>query len=161
ADELEHLVDPRLALRLGHARDLEAKADIVGDSHVGEQRIGLEHHADFALVRVEGGDVPAVDDDAAGGRLLEPGDRAQDSGLAAAGRPKQRDELALFKSQVDALDHGVAAESLYEAFEREKVLGHVQSVRGDVLGAKRASSWIMPIAPQVMMKAMIARAAGS
>ena len=41
----------------GCAGDLEAEADVVGDVHVGEQRIGLEHHADLALVRVEVGDV--------------------------------------------------------------------------------------------------------
>ncbi len=50
AHQLQHLLDPRLALRLVHAGDLQAEADIVGDVHVRKQRIGLEHHADLALV---------------------------------------------------------------------------------------------------------------
>ena len=61
ADELEHLLDARVALGLRLARDLEAEADVVGDVHVGEQRIGLEHHADLALVGLEAGDVLAFD----------------------------------------------------------------------------------------------------
>ena len=35
----------------GTLRDLQAEGDVLRDRHVREQRIGLEHHADVALVR--------------------------------------------------------------------------------------------------------------
>ena len=37
-------------LVFGHAANFQSVADVVGDAHVGKQRIGLEHHADIALL---------------------------------------------------------------------------------------------------------------
>jgi hypothetical protein len=57
--------------------------------------------------RRKGGDadhVAAVEQDLAAGRLLEAGDHPQGGGLAAAGRPQQREELALGDPEVDVLD---------------------------------------------------------
>ena len=156
--ELQHLVDARLDLLAWRAGDLQAEADIVGDIHVGEQRIGLEHHADLALVRPAAPVmscpstrmVPAV------GRL-EAGDHAQDRGLAAAGRAEQRDELALrSKRRSTPLTTVLLPKVLVMLLDARNCSVHGQSLRSAaVLGAKRASSWIMPMAPQVMTKEMI------
>jgi hypothetical protein len=83
-DEVQDFGDAGHALFARHAFDLEAEADVVADVHVGEQRIGLEHHADVALVGVEMGDFAPRDGDRAGGRMLEAGDHPEDGGLAAA-----------------------------------------------------------------------------
>ena len=45
-DQLELLGDHLVALGLGHAAQLEAEADILGDRAPGQQRELLEHHGD-------------------------------------------------------------------------------------------------------------------
>ena len=118
ADELQHLLDAGAALgSAGTPAILQAEADIVLDIHVGEQRIGLEHHSDLALVGRQRRDVLALDEDGAGGRALEAGDHAQDRGLAAARGAEQRDELALVEGEVDALDDLVVLEGLGEVVD--------------------------------------------
>ncbi len=124
ADELQHFVDAGAALVGGDAGDPEAEADIVLDVHVREQRIGLEHHSDLALVRWQRRDVLAFDQDGAGVGALEAGDHPQDRGLAAAGGPEQGHELALVEGEADALDDGVAAKGLHQVLEPEEVLSH-------------------------------------
>ena len=75
------------------------KATFSNTRQMRKQRIGLEDEADAALVRRQAGDVVAAPI-----RMrpwlgsIEPGDHAQDRGLAAAGRSEQRDELALARS---------------------------------------------------------------
>ena len=46
----------------------------------------------------------AADEDLALGGLLQPGDRAEQGGLAAPGRAEQDEVLALLGRQVDAVD---------------------------------------------------------
>jgi hypothetical protein len=81
----------------GHA---QGKGGVLEDRHVRPDRIGLEHHAEAAPVRrhedvaAGGVDRLARHRDFAGLRALEAGDRAERSGLAAAARAKQREELA-------------------------------------------------------------------
>lgn len=94
-DELEHFLHACIDLGFRLAGDFEAKGDIFVDVHVGEQRIGLKHHADIALVRSERRLVLAVDDDRSAGRDFETGDHAQHGGLAAARWSEKGDELAL------------------------------------------------------------------
>ena len=56
----------------GSENPAQAKAYIAFDSHVREERVGLEHHVDVgALVRREVGDVLAVDENSARGWLFE------------------------------------------------------------------------------------------
>ena len=100
-DHGEHLGDARADL-LGRALgDLQAEGDVLGDGQIGEERVGLEHHADVALVGAEHGDVAAVDPDLAGARRFEAGDHAQRRRLAAAARPEERDELAAGDGEVE------------------------------------------------------------
>ena len=58
-----------------------------------------------------------ADADAAAGVLFEPGHHAQRRGLAAAGRPEQRDELAALDAQIDAVDRDKVAEVPAHIFE--------------------------------------------
>ena len=70
---LERRADARARSRpsrsLAHA---QAEGDIVEDGHVREERVALEHHADVAPIRRHGGDVAAVDHDAARARRSKP-----------------------------------------------------------------------------------------
>ena len=88
-DDLEHLRDALVGLGLADAGHLQAEGDVLRDGQVREQRIGLEHHADIALVGFQPGDVLAADDDLAGGRLLEAGNHPEHGGLAATRRPEE------------------------------------------------------------------------
>ena len=56
-----------------------------------------------------------VQADFAGGDFLEAGDAAQQRRLAAAGRAEQAGDLPAFKTEVDAIDHGVFAVALDDA----------------------------------------------
>ena len=77
------------------------------DRHVGKQRVGLEHHADRALVGAQMRDVLAVDANFACGRRLEAGDHAQSRRLAAAAGAEKGDELAALDGEVEVLDDRV------------------------------------------------------
>ena len=130
----EHVVDPlarRLARELGaHA---ERKADIVGDGHVGEQRIGLEYHADIALVRRHVGDRALVEQDVAGIGREKAGDQVERGGLAGAARAQQRHEGAGRNVERDLIDRLGGAEGFCEltqaklrtaCFPRDGRFGH-------------------------------------
>ena len=88
----------------GDAADAERIGDVVADGQMRKERQRLEHHAEIALMRVEPRDVGAVDQDAAGGRLLQPGDHPKQRRLPAAGRPEQADEGAVRDGEIDVLD---------------------------------------------------------
>ena len=75
--------------------------------------------------------------------------------------PSRETNSPLLKPRSTPLHHGVVAERLDQVLDAEEVVGHVgQSVLAAVLGAKRTSSWIMPIAPQVRTKEMIGERRG-
>ena len=57
--------------------------------------MGLEHHAEPAVARLDVVDHAPVDADFAGGRVLEAGDHAQRRGLAAARWTDEHHELAV------------------------------------------------------------------
>ena len=99
-DELEQLADA-LALRSAFAwrRIRRPNSTFCSRRHVREQAVGLEDHSHVALVGRRPRDVLAVDDDAAGVGLVEAGDEAQRSRLAAPGRAEQRDELARLRAR--------------------------------------------------------------
>ena len=110
----QHLRDARLDLGVGHLPDLQAVADVPGHRHVGKQRIGLEHHADIALLDRQVRDVDPVEQHlAAGVGFFEAGDDAQRRGLAAARGAEEHDGLTGMDGEVERLQRaGAVGEGL-------------------------------------------------
>lgn len=119
-DQAEHFLDAGVDFRFWGAGDLETEGDVVVYRHVGEQRVGTEHHADIALVRLQRALVLAVDGQRAAGRRFEAGDHAQDGRLAAARRSEEGDELTLLDRHVEVLDDLNRAEGFLNVGQREK-----------------------------------------
>jgi hypothetical protein len=87
--------DPLGDFRLGKAADLEAVRHVVAHRHVRIERVVLEDHGDVAVLGLDPVDEPAADADLATRHLLEPGDHAQERGLAAAGGTDPHHEFAV------------------------------------------------------------------
>src|SRR5262249_51462784 len=68
-------------------------------------RVVLEDEADLSPLRRDLRDVHLVEEERASPRLGEPGDKAERGRLAAAGRPDDRDELAVGHLEVEVV-HG-------------------------------------------------------
>ena len=88
---------------------------------MGEEGVALEDRVDLALVGGEVGDVAAVEEDAAGVRLLEAGREAQHGRLAAAARAEEGEELALLDLEGDVVDGLDGAEALGDAAELQEL----------------------------------------
>lgn len=68
---------------------------------MGEQRIGLEHHIDRALVWRHVRHVLTVEDNLPFRRLFKTGQHAQQRRFSTARRPQQRKDFALVDRQAD------------------------------------------------------------
>ena len=117
--EPQGLVDARGDLGLRQLAHLEAEGDVLGDRHVREQRVALEHHAGIAPPRRQVRDVAPAEADRAAGRLDEAGDHAQRRRLAAAGGAEQHHELAVRDIESDVAHGADVAVALGEAIELE------------------------------------------
>ena len=114
AHQGEELGDPRgLALAPG-ALDVEPEGDVLGDRHVAEERVVLEHEPDAPGAGVQVVGAPAVEPDLAGIGRFEAGDDAQDGALAAPGGAEEGDELAARDLQRDVVDGEEVVEALGE-----------------------------------------------
>ena len=110
--QVEHGGDPVGDLGLGKTIPLQAVGDVLLHGHVGEERVGLEHHVDRPLIGRQAAHILAIDEDAPRGRRLEAGQHAQQGGLAAAGAAQQAEQLAPIDLDVDVVDRGELAEAL-------------------------------------------------
>ncbi len=122
ARKSNHLERPLHALLAGsprHALDAQAVADVLGHSHVREERVVLEHGVGLARVWRDVGDVAAAELDLAGVGALEACDQAQERGLARTRRSEQREELALLDHEVDTRHGRDRAVVLADAVELE------------------------------------------
>ena len=121
--QIEQLQRPAADLgagRTGGARPhLEPEGDVLEDGHVAEQRIGLEHEADIALLHRLGRGVLVAEEDAARGGGLEPGDEPQQRGLARARGPEQRDQLARADVERHVVERRVAREFLADVLDAD------------------------------------------
>jgi hypothetical protein len=68
------------------------------------ERVALEDHGHLAHPRWEPVDDGATDEHLTLGRLFEPGDRAQQRCLAAAGRAEQHEVFAFLRGEVYTVD---------------------------------------------------------
>ena len=83
-DDAEHFLDARRDGLARSTRDFQAEGDILRYRHVGKQRIGLEHHADIALVRLKVGHIFIVNHNSSRRRVFKTGNHAERRCLAAA-----------------------------------------------------------------------------
>ncbi|MNV61806.1 hypothetical protein D3C71_1543300 [compost metagenome] len=68
------------------------------------KRIGLEHHGDIAVLRVEIVDDPLADPEFAAGNRFKTGYHPQQCGLAAAGGADKDDKFAIPDVEIDAVN---------------------------------------------------------
>ena len=109
ADQLEVLADAPADLVVRQALHPQPERDVVGDGHVREERVVLEHGVHVALVRRQVVDPPTLDAQLAGRERDEPADQVERGGLPATGRPKQAEELARLDLERDPVErHGLA-----------------------------------------------------
>ena len=112
----------RCAVRTPLGRRDQPAVSLRGDrARAGEHGIRViakrpEHGAVSGRVRADRARLPA-DRDGAAVRVLQPGDQPERCRLAAAGRPEQRDELAAFDREADAVDGGCATPALRNSLE--------------------------------------------
>ncbi len=116
---LKRILDLLAAFGRIQAAHLEPKADIVGRAHMRKQRVGLEHHAGRALVGRQPGHVLLVEQHAAARRRQEARDHAQGRGLAAAGGPEQRHQLAFAHHEIQFIHGHRSAEALGQLLDRK------------------------------------------
>ena len=108
ANALQQLHGLLVGSSLAHtAQAHRSQRDVLFHRQVGEQVKMLEHHAHLGAggINVAFGDLFAVQHNRAAVRFFQAGQAAQKSGLAAAGRPNQADNIALIDGQVNALEH--------------------------------------------------------
>src|SRR5580693_1286497 len=108
-----------------HLAVAQAEGHVVEDGEEREERIALEHGVDVAPVRRHGRHVRSVQEDLAGGGLLEARDQPQGGGLAAAGRAEQGEELAAGDIQVDVID-GYLGEALCQRDQLDAATSHAR-----------------------------------
>ena len=102
------------AIDLCGAMTLETELHVAARGEVRKQGVILEHGADVALIRLALIDDLAVEQDVAGGGLLEAGDQAQRGGLAASGRAQQGEETAPRNGERDVTDRLLAGKVLHQ-----------------------------------------------
>ena len=107
----QQLAHPRRDLGVLPAPDAQAEGDVLEDRHVTEQGVMLEHEADVAVAGRLRGHLVVVGQDGAAVGVFQPGDDAQERGLARAGRAEQGQERA--GGHVEA--HVVQGDELAEA----------------------------------------------
>ena len=94
-DQFEHLFCPAIGLLAACALHFQTKGDVLFDRQMREQGIGLEHRIDWALEWRQIIQCLAFKQDLAGGRLLKPANKAQQSRFTAARRAQHGEKLVL------------------------------------------------------------------
>jgi hypothetical protein len=105
-----------------HPADAERKADVLVDAHVRVESVGLEHHRDVAVLRLEVVDHLVAEPDLAVGDVLEPGDHPHRRGLAAARGAEEHQEFPVGDGQVEVVDPDVVAPALADVLQPQ--FGH-------------------------------------
>ena len=90
AEQFHHAVADLL---LGRLADAQPEGDVLEHGHVPEEGVVLEHEPDVAVAGRVPGDVVVLEQHGAGVGNLQPGDDAEQGGLARSRRAQERDEL--------------------------------------------------------------------
>ena len=104
SNQRQHVLHASLNLRPGQTLFDQPVGDIFLNGHVRKHGVRLEHHVDWPLVRRDGGEVRAVDQDASRGGPLESRQHAQQGGLAATGTAQDGEEFALVDVEADIIN---------------------------------------------------------
>ena len=88
----------------GHLFLPQAELDVGLHAHVGKEGIGLKHHVHRTAVGRNVGDIRPVDPDAPAGGAVQPGEEAQQGGLAAPRAAQKGEKLPLVDIQADAIE---------------------------------------------------------
>lgn len=122
--------------------DLQSVRHVVEDGAVREQAEVLEDHGGAVAAQgaqpggVHGEDVLAVDGQASGGGLDEPGQTAYEGGLAGAGQAHHDEDLALADVEGDIADGGGAAGALAQFGGGQVGVGGAGDLRGGLVGTE-------------------------
>ena len=117
----QRLFDAGFQLCARYAEHFQAITDILSQRHMREQGIGLKHHTDIALLNRAMGDVFAINENLPFARFFQPGNQAQNSGFAAAGRAEQRHHLPLRDGEVDIVDYRITAKSFSDVAQFNEI----------------------------------------
>ena len=107
---------------------LHAKGDVLRAGHVGEQCVGLEHDAEVAPRGRQLADVAPVLNDLPGRLQRQPGDAAQQRGLAAARGSEQADKFAPGDVKRHLVKRFETAEAFAQGLDLKVGLGSVTVV---------------------------------
>ena len=94
----------------------ETECHIVEDRHVSEQRIVLKHETDMTFAHMQLGGLFAKERNTARIGAFQPGNDAQQGGLATAGRAQQCNQFATGELQRDIVEGSEIAEFLVQTF---------------------------------------------
>ena len=97
----------------------QPERDVLGDAEMSEERALLEDEPDVAVFRGDFRDIALADAHAPVVGWFEPGDEAQERGLAAAAGANEGENLAVVQRHVDVVDHR-------SAIERPRQSGDIQ-----------------------------------
>src|SRR5690606_21521019 len=84
----------------------------------GIERVGLEHHCQAPVLRIEVGHIPLTDRDPPGGDVEQASEQIEERGLTATRRTQEDKELAIVDFEVEILEHGHPAVGLDDVFEQ-------------------------------------------
>ena len=102
----------------------QAESHVIAHAHMRPERVGLKHHADVPLPRVQRDDILAADQDTTLRPRTEPRDRAQQRGLARTGGAEKSEELPRFDVEIDPLENFGRAEGEVEILDRDTSFFH-------------------------------------
>ena len=117
ADQVEQFGDPAGPFGERPSPDLEPVADILGDIHVGKQRIRLEDDAEPSLTRRDARQILVIEKQLPAIGHRQTGNQPEQSRLPAARRPEKTDEFRRCGRERDVVEGGDAPETLGEIFE--------------------------------------------
>src|SRR5437899_470507 len=157
ADPMDESIGDLAAVRLGYPALAQAERDVFAHRQPREQRVRLKHHA---AIGAGSRDLVPVQDDAAAGRPVKPGDDPQQRGFSATRRAEDGDEVVVADAEVGRLQR---ARRRIALARRENAgdlidlqLGHA-NLHGNsqALKALNRKSDTSPISPMTMMPKMI------
>ncbi len=117
AHDLEQGGHPLAPLSRRDPPDREPERDVLGDRHVSEQRVVLEHEPDLAVPGVQVVHALAVEPHLPGVCGLQPGDHPQHGALPTPRGPEQRDQLPGLHLEADVVHYLGCTEALDEVLD--------------------------------------------